>query len=166
MPKLQRLLTRRHGILSIGPSVLAELLRTAWAAHPDETGGVLLGHRRPSDGLGSTVRHVVGPGPAALHEPRRFGPDQEWQVAQVAELWTRDQSLQYLGDWHTHPSGPTTLSPLDKDALRVIAAAPEANQANPVMLIVALNAESTRVGVTVFSRGEFKSLRVAIHRGW
>lgn len=166
VPKLQQLLTRRQGTLSIGPTGFADLHRTAWASYPDETGGVLLGHRMPSDGLGSSVRHVVGPGPAAVHEPRRFRPDHDWQAAQVAELWARDQSLEYLGDWHTHPGGSTTLSPLDKAALRVIAAAPDANQTSPVMLIVALHAESTRLGVTVLSRGEFKALRVAICRGW
>ena len=112
-------------------TVLAELHRTAWAADPDETGGVLLGHRIPGDGIGASVATVVGPGPAAVHEPRRFEPDYDWQVAQVAELWTQDELLDYLGDWHTHPAGSTTLSPLDKAALRVIAAAPDAHQTNP-----------------------------------
>jgi integrative and conjugative element protein (TIGR02256 family) len=146
-------------------TVLADVHRSAWARYPNETGGVLVGHRMSGDGLGACVQHVIGPGPAAVHEPRRFEPDHAWQAARVAELWTRDESLEYLGDWHTHPGGSTALSPLDKEALRVIAGAPDANQANPVMLIVALHAESTRLGVTMLSRGDFKALRVAIQRG-
>ena len=135
------------------------------AAFPDETGGVLLGHRTSEDAPGATVQHVVGPGPAAVHEPRRFEPDHDWQAAQVAELWTRDESLEYLGDWHTHPGGSATLSPLDKDALRVIAAATDARQAIPVRLIVALHPDTTRLGVTALFRGDFKALRVAIQHG-
>lgn len=148
----------------MGRAVLADLHRIAWDSYPDETGGVLLGHRVPANGLAATVQHVIGPGPAAVHEPRRFGPDHDWQAAQVAELWTRDESLEYLGDWHTHPGGSTAVSPLDKAALRVIAAAPDANQAAPVMLIVALHPDTTRLGVRVLSRGEFKTLRVAFRR--
>ena len=164
MPKLQQFLIRHHGALSIGGAVLADLHYTAWASYPEETGGVLLGNRMSGDGLGAAVRQVVGPGPAAIHERRRFEPDHAWQADQVAELWMRDKSLEYLGDWHTHPSGSTALSRLDKDALRVIAAAPDADQANPLMLIVALHPDKTRLGATVFSHGEFRALRVMLDR--
>jgi len=148
----------------MGRTALADIHRTSWASYPEETGGVLLGYRVSRDGLGAVVRHVLGPGPAAVHEPRRFEPDYDWQAAQVAELWTRDESLEYLGDWHTHPGGSATISPMDKDALRVIAASPDANQTKPVMLIVSLHPDRSRLGVTAFSNGAFKTLRVGIHR--
>jgi integrative and conjugative element protein (TIGR02256 family) len=166
MPKLHRRLTRHRDTLWVPPrTVLADLHRAAWASYPDETGGVLLGHRQPGDGLGATVRYLVGPGPAAIHEPRRFEPDYAWQAAATAELWTTDQSLEYLGDWHTHPGGTTALSQLDKDALRAIAAAPDANQGNPVMLIVGLHPDCARLGATVLSGGALKPLRVAVQGG-
>jgi integrative and conjugative element protein (TIGR02256 family) len=161
--KLQRLLTRTRGTLVLNRGVLAELHRSGWDAYPNETGGVLLGHQTPADRFGAVVRHLVGPGPAAVHKPRRFEPDHEWQAAQVAQLWTRDQSLEYLGDWHTHPSGSVDLSPMDRDALRVIAASPDADQPHPVMLVVALHPNRSRLGATLLSDGRvFKALRLAI----
>lgn len=165
MPKLQNLLRRHRGTLLVERTVLADLHRIAWASYPHETGGVLLGHRLLSDGLGARVRHVVGPGLAAVHEPQRFEPDYEWQATRVGELWTDDESLEYLGDWHTHPGGSTAMSPLDCAALRAIAGASEANQASPVMLILAVHPDSTRLGVTALSHGNLNTLRVGIQRG-
>lgn len=164
MSKLPRLLTRHRGTLTLNRVVLADLHRTGWDAYPNETGGILLGHHASVGRFGAVVvRQLVGPGPAAVHEPRRFEPDHEWQAAQVAEHWARDQSLEYLGDWHTHPRGSVDPSPLDRATLRVISAFPDANQPNPVMLIVALHPHRSHLGATVLFCGRaFRTLRVAL----
>jgi integrative and conjugative element protein (TIGR02256 family) len=162
MSKLQPFLKRRHATLWLSHDVLADLYGTAWADYPFETGGVLLGRRVDSRPLSVLVRHVLGPGPGAHHEARKFEPDYDWQVCRVAELWRDDQSLEYLGDWHTHPGGSPVLSQLDKDALRTIAGSADARQADPVMLILAIQPERSDLGATVFSDGCFTTMRLAV----
>lgn len=98
---------------------------------PNETGGVLLGWR---DGDDRIVADIIGPGPNAVHKPNRFVPDHDWQVAAIAHSFTASgEDLDYLGDWHTHPSGGCYLSSIDRATLRCIGDTQDA----PLMLVVA-----------------------------
>jgi integrative and conjugative element protein (TIGR02256 family) len=159
MSHLPRLLKLKAGDLLVSADVLKGLYGQGWDAYPNETGGVLLGH---SNGLDMVVSHVIGPGPGATHEPTRFEPDHEWQAERVAELWIRDPSLEYLGDWHTHPGGSATPSKLDKSALEVIAGSADAQQPRPVMVILGLSAALAAVTATRLSRSKFANLRVCV----
>lgn len=160
MPELSRFLRNAQRELRIPAMCVAELLTAALASYPLETGGVLLGRRR---GHHATITQVVGPGPAADHEVRRFVPDSGWQSEQVAAFWHADRSLQYLGDWHTHPNGSLSPSPVDLRTLSDIARFPAARQDEPVMLIVALGEDVTvRVGCTTFVAGQPRPVRVVI----
>lgn len=141
--------------------MFVDLYVTAWASYPKETGGVLLGHHAHNDPLSASVQHLVGPGPGARHEARGFAPDHEWQAERVAELWRDDRNLEYLGDWHTHPGGSPGLSPLDKDALRVITRSVDAQQDRPVMLVLALHPDRSSIGATALDGEQFKAVRVA-----
>lgn len=162
MPHL-RFLTRTAGTLALTHAGLSDLLTEAWARWPNETGGVLLG--RPSDRAdhGAVVLHVVGPGPNARHDRYGFEPDAEWQAAQVADLWAADPTLEYLGDWHTHPGGTTRFSELDQAAARTIASAPMARQPRPLMLVAALQKDvSIRVAAAVLLDGRLRPLRTEL----
>ncbi|UKA56657.1 Mov34/MPN/PAD-1 family protein (plasmid) [Arthrobacter sp. FW305-BF8] len=77
-----------------------------------ETGGILLG---TDDGQEIVIRHAGGPGPKARREFHRFLRDLS-HAQQLAELaWREDQS-QWIGEWHTHPSGDVTPSNYDLEA--------------------------------------------------
>jgi integrative and conjugative element protein (TIGR02256 family) len=77
-----------------------------------ETGGILLG---TDDGQEIVIRHAGGPGPKARRESTRFLRDLA-HAQQLAELaWKEDQS-QWIGEWHTHPSGDLTPSNYDLEA--------------------------------------------------
>lgn len=77
-----------------------------------ETGGILLG---TDDGQEVVIRHAGGPGPKARRESNRFLRDLT-HAQQIAELaWKEDQS-QWIGEWHTHPSGDLTPSNYDLEA--------------------------------------------------
>lgn len=81
---------------------------------------------------------VIGPGPAAKHEPTRFVPDGAWTDDQVAEVYASSGRLiTYVGDWHSHPAGSTSLSWRDTRTLKSIAGRPAARCPQPVMLIAA-----------------------------
>lgn len=161
MSPLQRLLKHPAGDLLLPAGVLKELHTHGWNSYPTETGGVLLGLSDWSKRV-AVVTDVVGPGPDATHGATRFEPDHEWQAAEVAARWHQDPRLEYLGDWHTHPDGSATPSKLDKTALETIAAAPDAQQPRPLMLILALKESGTAVSSTWFSGVKFESLRLSV----
>ena len=128
--------------LAVCTAAWRALLGLAWETWPLETGGVVLGLQGHSRSL---VAHVIGPGPAAIHEARTFTPDHAWQAAQSESLWRANRQLRYLGDWHTHPMGRARLSHMDVDALRLIAGSPAAFQPSPIMLVAALGANGNVV---------------------
>lgn len=74
-----------------------------------ETGGILLG----SDATDRIdVRHAGGPGPNATRGERTFMRDLDHAQRLADSAWSEDRS-QWIGEWHTHPSGG--LSPSDVD---------------------------------------------------
>ena len=103
---------------------------------PKESGGVLLGYwaNFPNEAV---VTNVVGPGPLALHERFRFTPDYEFHYHEIDRLYSTSlRTIQYLGDWHSHPGGTERLSDLDKVTLARIACYKDARAPQPVMLVV------------------------------
>lgn len=98
----------------------AALIEAAAAAHPTETGGVLVGVL-VAQGRGAGrpwVTHAVEVlstkrGPAHYELPARG------RERVVKRLRKRDYRLGYLGDWHSHPAniGP---SPTDADTMASI----------------------------------------------
>jgi len=108
----------------------------AEAALPNETGGVLLGyHVSRTDEI--VVTDVVGPGPNAQHETRRFEPDSAYQETEIAGRYERSSRLVvYLGDWHSHPRSGPCLSGKDRRTLRTISRFKAARLAKPLMVVV------------------------------
>jgi integrative and conjugative element protein (TIGR02256 family) len=106
-------------------------------AAPAETGGVLMGYR--TDGTDERVAtHVIGPGPAAIHEECRFVPDHDYQLAEITRLYEMSgRRLEYLGDWHSHPGAEGYLSDKDLETLNRIAQSRTARVEKPVMLVMA-----------------------------
>lgn len=107
-------------------------LASTW--FPLEAGGILLGHVNGSDAV---VVEIIGPGPAACHEHTCFFPDHDYQREEVARLYREsDGRVTYLGDWHTHPRGPSNLSDIDQRTLRAIAKERDARCSQPLMLLL------------------------------
>jgi len=72
-----------------------------------ETGGILLGFLDP---LTITVAGDAGPG--AVRTERFFLRDLDHAQRLAAEASTQSGTL-WLGEWHTHPTGPPHPSPTD-----------------------------------------------------
>jgi integrative and conjugative element protein (TIGR02256 family) len=110
-----------------------EDLARQWA--PLEVGGVLAGYWH---GDVAVITHCIGPGEHASHHASTFAPDYAFHEREIARLYATSQGTAvYLGDWHTHPSGAASLSPLDRRTLRAIADAPEARCTQPLMVLLA-----------------------------
>lgn len=121
------------------------MVREAQVRSPMETGGMLLGYVSPGRGTDQIViDEIVGPGPRAIHERRRFEPDGAWQEARLADRYEASGRITtYLGDWHTHPDGAPTPSRRDRRTVRAIARSRAARAPRPLMFIMAFDLDHT-----------------------
>ncbi len=92
-----------HNVLIEAP--LRERVRLLAGASQDgrETGGILLGHGPDPDGL-IKVAHVGDPGPGAERRSDFFLRDLHHSRRLAAKAWLADGS-DWIGEWHTHPTG-------------------------------------------------------------
>lgn len=98
---------------------------------PYETGGILLGWK--DEGGSSVIAGLLGGGPSAIHTRSSFLPDDEWQFPRLRELFLdTGGDLNYLGEWHSHPTSSAAMSFTDKTTLRRTAR----RVRNPLMIIV------------------------------
>lgn len=113
---------------------------------PLETGGMLLGY--VADNSDVVVKAIIGPGPNAIHRRYRFSPDAVYQQEELSEHHLRTNGREtYLGDWHTHPLGSTSLSLMDKRTLTRIAFTPSSGISKPIMAICSGGRNDWEVGV-------------------
>lgn len=101
---------------------------------PDETGGALVGYEAEG---GLVVTDLISAGPLAERSPAGFRPDAEYQLREIARLYEASGRIHtYIGDWHSHPDGSPTCSPVDRAALKEVARSLQARCPRPVMIIL------------------------------
>ena len=121
--------------LFVSTDVLTTMQSAADHAYPNETGGLLMGFVQAKT---IHVAHSIGAGPDALLRRDSFTPDRDWQYDEIDRLFSDTSgAIRYLGDWHSHPSGSTSLSALDRSLLRDIATTPAAQCETPLMAVLA-----------------------------
>jgi integrative and conjugative element protein (TIGR02256 family) len=88
--------------------------------HAAEAGGILLGYRR------DVHLHVVmatPPGPSDTRSKFRFWRHDESHALIALSEWTKScETMDYIGEWHTHPEGYPQPSTLDLHEWRKICA--------------------------------------------
>jgi integrative and conjugative element protein (TIGR02256 family) len=113
-------------------SILETCARDAAAFAPLETGGIFLGRREKSE----VVEHMIGPGPNAVHRRGSLEVDDEWQNAQIATLYATGASVEYLGEWHSHPAASHgSMSRTDERTLLILSGFEQLRCSDPVMMI-------------------------------
>jgi integrative and conjugative element protein (TIGR02256 family) len=101
--------------------VMAEICEEASRSEDgNETGGILLGFEE-SRASGFWVTEAGGPGPMAERSPTFFCRDLD-HAERLAEHAFSIDSSEWIGDWHTHPGGPTALSHVDLRSYREVLA--------------------------------------------
>lgn len=137
------------------------MLDEARRVSPNETGGVLLGYWAHV-GVEAVITDSVGPGPRAIHRRSSFVPDYDFHDAEIHRRYTRSgRRLEYVGDWHTHPTGTLMLSRKDRRTLTAIAMHAPARAPTPVMAIFA----GRRTWRLTLWRGMLRPLSVQRKRG-
>ncbi len=75
-----------------------------------ETGGILLGViLQTGDNL---ITHAIGPGPNAIKRSNEFRKDFKYSVKMLNHMYKK-YSVDFLGDWHKHPSNGVRYSAKD-----------------------------------------------------
>jgi integrative and conjugative element protein (TIGR02256 family) len=138
---------------------LADPLRADSELHaPRETGGILMGVVHSSI---IEITHLIEAGPNAERALHRFAPDGPWQREQVAAAYEgSSRTLEYLGDWHSHPLGGRP-SDLDRSTAARIAAAPAARCPRPLFLIVTHERGSWELKAYEYRNRRFRHVVVA-----
>ena len=106
----------------------------ALPASPREVAGWLLGYWS-AEKAHLFVTHATPPGPPGT----RFGVHVTGDGHRVRfdEAWDASGGhVTFLGDWHTHPGGPTVPSERDRQAMEKLATQPGYRTPEPLVIIV------------------------------
>jgi integrative and conjugative element protein (TIGR02256 family) len=123
------------GTLWVPADLWCDLETEAQAHAPAETGGMLAGYEIGGDVI---VTALIGGGPNAVRQRKRFEPDGRWQQAELERRYRESGRLHtYLGDWHSHPAGIASPSADDRRTARRISKDRGARSPHPVTLIAA-----------------------------
>jgi integrative and conjugative element protein (TIGR02256 family) len=145
--------------VTLAAALREQMLTEAKQHAPRETGGVLLGVRDTAESH-VRVTELVGAGPSAKRERFRFVPDGPWQRRQIAGRYLASgRTLEYIGDWHSHPHG-NGPSRLDRATARKIARTASARCAHPIFVIAACIDGSWELRAYRFTRRRFRRVRL------
>lgn len=123
--------------------------------YPYETGGVLMGYTGSNGD--AVVTDLIFSGPNATHKRYSFCPDQDYQLEQIANVYYDSQgTVNYLGDWHSHPKTFPDLSLLDKRTLTKVALTPESKCPNPIMVIFGEKPSKWSINSVRFQNGKMR----------
>ncbi|WP_217913845.1 Mov34/MPN/PAD-1 family protein [Miltoncostaea marina] len=131
----------------------AAIRLAAERAHPNETGGVLVGVHsagRPwiTQAIELTTSHP---------RPRFYEPPKGSRQAAVRRAARHDRRLGYLGEWHSHPIDvPPSLT--DIDTVKLLAATGDCPR--PVLLIARRTANGYALDARQWSGRSLRQLRV------
>jgi hypothetical protein len=108
-----------------------------------ETGGILIGR---IDGTTAIVTRATGPGPKAVRTVTRFERDIEFAQKELDAESSKDASMVYIGEWHSHLVAEPV--PSGRDVLSLTGIAQSSNYATdcPIMLICGFDPEKKTVG--------------------
>ena len=149
--------------IHVNADLVRALERESERHYPSETGGVLLGFANPNHDEQIKIVCQIGPGPMAAHKPFHFEPDSKWQKRWIAKTYEEsDRIVTYLGDWHTHPRGSGTPSPIDRSTAKEISYCTAARVPHPLILI--LFGEPEAWEIAAFRRQRWKLRHAEVFR--
>ena len=79
-----------------------------------ETGGILLGTVLKTNDV--LITHAIGPGPKAIKKQKEFQKDYDYSF-RILNLLYKKYSVDFLGEWHKHPSNCIQYSQKDFESM-------------------------------------------------
>ena len=127
-------------------------VRSIASAHgaATETGGALFGYESRS-GTRVTVTEATDPGDHAFHAPTQFTRDIDHTHRRALEIF-ESTGAEWVGEWHTHPTGDLRPSTLDVSTYRRHLHDPDLGFRVFVALIVDPHSDCRDAMVWLFSR--------------
>ncbi|MDP2342281.1 MAG: Mov34/MPN/PAD-1 family protein [Deltaproteobacteria bacterium] len=122
-------------------------------AHPNETGGVLVGHYTHGHRV-ALITEASAPPKDSAAGPSWFRRGRRGLVGWLHRLWAADDRRYYLGEWHYHPAYNADPSSEDIAQMRIIASAPSYECPEPILVIIGMQRGGSRAAhVVVVPRG-------------
>ena len=141
------------GLSAIFNGSAIDEIRIAAAAHyPKEFGGFLIGSYT-ADGNGAIIDRILLP-----HRFRStsvtFERESSGLEAELQRLYELPKPLFYIGEWHSHPDGPTSPSSTDRSAMRDIAAHPSVKIKSPLLLIAGVTRQTVEADLYIYFKNQ------------
>ena len=134
--------------LLISQCRLNDLHTFSAAAHPLETGGILIGYYNCQHDT-AVITEVIGPPADSVKERTRFYRGVRGLQPVLDDRW--QQRGYYLGEWHCHPNGSPEPSLADLRQMRGIANDVSLQCPEPLLIIVG---SERAINVQVLPQGE------------
>lgn len=144
-----------YACVVVSQEALEKMKSLALRSGPIETGGVLVGCDAELDGRrhALVIVHATQPGPGAIRRPVMFDRDKSYCTFLVHQYHSMTKgSLNYVGEWHSHPTDDTRPSPLDNASLYEVVNNPSYRMANPISIIQSASSAG-EVRATVYGAG-------------
>jgi len=133
MPKLRWRSLDKNFIVEIEPATFSVMTDSCMSAHPNETGGILVGFYSRNGKIAYVTQ--------ASKAPDDSSSSRTWFHRGVKNLgrwltirWRREEY--YLGEWHYHPNHGTQASAQDRSQLLVISNDDKYACPEPILLII------------------------------
>ncbi len=127
-----------HGFaVFIDPQAVEAMVRAADKAHPNETTGPLFGVLTGEIGSGKATAASIMEAEVAVFEagPTHCVFDGELASRMSEERWRSYRQIM-LGEWHSHPGGSPTPSPVDIERGKKNVSSPDVKMPEEVLVIV------------------------------
>ncbi|WP_431235916.1 Mov34/MPN/PAD-1 family protein [Mycolicibacterium psychrotolerans] len=147
-------------VAHIAPTALRVIVREALRSCDGlETGGILLG---PDMADTIFISRAGDPGPRAHRTERSFQRDLAHAQSLADAAWEED-GHQWIGEWHTHPSGEMTPSALDLHSYFQHLHDPELHLDRFVAIIVGLTPHGAVPAAWLIERDSVRALALNTH---
>lgn len=138
--------------VSIDDNLIDQISATARLHYPKEFGGILVG-RYSEDKKTVIVTDTILP-EEFESSSFTFQRGVKGLRKSLSLYYDQSPSLQYVGEWHTHPDGPTEPSKTDIRALEEIVQHKEVYIDNPILMIMSISKRKKNVGLFVYYKAK------------
>jgi integrative and conjugative element protein (TIGR02256 family) len=138
--------------ITIDDELVKLLQECASDYYPNEFGGLLIGEYSEDKKNAFITRTIL---PKKFKSSRhKFERETEDLKEELIDYFHLTPSLTYVGEWYSHPDGPSVPSETDLKALENIVRYEEVFIDNPILLIISISKQSFVLGFYVYVNGK------------